>query len=342
MSEAGAAWMRKPEFVEAYRGSTVLITGGAGFIGSHLAAALTRLGARVRVLDDLSGGYDANLDDARAGAVVGGSGPGGVELIRASVLDLPALREAMKGCRYVYHQAAMVSVPQSVEQPERCMQLNVGGTERVLEEAKAAGVRRVMFAASAAAYGNDPRLPSQEDHLPDCWSPYAASKVAGELLLRTFSRCYGLGTVALRYFNIFGPRQDPNSPYAAVITAFARALIAGRQPRIMGDGEQTRDFTYIDNVVYANLLAGATQRELTGDVINIGTGSRIRLLDVLAQMGRVLGVDATPAFAEPRAGDVRHSTADISRARELLGYAPVVDLGEGIERTLNWAKVAWK
>ncbi|MCC6675719.1 MAG: NAD-dependent epimerase/dehydratase family protein [Phycisphaerales bacterium] len=334
--------MQRPEFVEAYRGSAVLITGGAGFIGSHLALALARLGARVRVLDDLSGGFEANLDEARAAAEAAGAGRGGVELARASVLDGPALREAVKGCRYVYHQAAMVSVPQSVEQPERCMQLNVGGTERVLEEAKAAGVRRVMFAASAAAYGNHPSLPSREEHLPDCWSPYAASKVAGELLLRTFSRCYGLGTVALRYFNIFGPRQDPNSPYAAVITAFARALIAGRQPRIMGDGEQTRDFTYIDNVVYANLLAGASPRELTGDVVNIGTGSRIRLLDVLSHMGRVLGVDATPAFAEPRPGDVRHSTADIARARELLGYEPVVDFGEGIARTLAWAKDAWK
>jgi len=339
IERADAVWMQRPEFVEAYRGSTVLITGGAGFIGSHLAAGLARLGARVRVLDDLSGGYEANLDEARAAAARSG---GSVEFIRASVLDGPALREATGGCRHVFHQAAMVSVPQSVEQPERCMRLNVGGTERVLEEARAAGVKRVMFAASAAAYGNDPSLPSREDNLPDCWSPYAASKVAGELLLRTFSRCYGLGTVALRYFNIFGPRQDPNSPYAAVITAFARALIGGRRPRIMGDGEQTRDFTYIDNVVYANLLAGATGRDLTGDVINIGTGCRIRLLDVLAHMGRVLEVDATPEFAEPRPGDVRHSTADISRARERLGYEPVVDFGEGIARTLAWAKDAWK
>lgn len=327
--------LRDPALSEVYRGVSVLITGGAGFIGSHLAAHLSALGARVRVLDDLSGGYESNLEEARRG-------PGGVELIRASILDVGALREAITGCRFVFHQAAMVSVPQSVEQPERCMQLNVGGTERVLELSRAAGVRRVMFAASAAAYGNNPELPSREEHLPDCWSPYAASKVAGELLLRTFSRCYGLSTVALRYFNIFGPRQDPSSPYAAVITAFARALLAGRQPRVLGDGEQTRDFTYIDNVVYANLLAGASRRELTGDVINIGTGSRIRLLDVLQHMGRVLGVDVAPTFGPPRAGDVRHSTADISKARELLGYEPIVDFGEGIGRTLAWAREAWK
>lgn len=330
-----AAWLDSPAFHETYRGSTVLITGGAGFIGSHLAARLSALGARVRILDDLSGGYEANLEEARRGS-------GGVELIQSSILDVPVLREATKGCRFVFHQAAMVSVPLSVEQPERCMQLNVGGTERVLESAKSAGVQRVLFAASAAAYGNNPELPSREDHLPDCWSPYAASKVAGELLLRTFSRCYGLSTVGLRYFNIFGPRQDPNSPYAAVITAFARSLLAGKQPRVLGDGQQTRDFTYIDNVVYANLLAGASRRELTGDVINIGTGGRITLLDVLSHMGKVLSVDSTPAFGPPRPGDVRHSTADISRARELLGYSPVVEFGEGIARTLAWAKEAWR
>jgi nucleoside-diphosphate-sugar epimerase len=225
-----------------------------------------------------------------------------------------------------------------VEQPERCMQVNVDGTRRVLEAARRAGARRVNFAASAAAYGNTPSLPSKETDPPDCWSPYAASKVAGELLLQTWSRCYGLSTVNLRYFNIFGPRQDPKSPYAAVISAFCDALTAGRQPRIMGDGEQTRDFTPVANVVHANLLAASCETALAGETFNIGCGTRIRLLDVLEQMGKVLKVDATPSFGEPRAGDVRHSSADISRARAVLGYEPVMDFNEGIRLTLEWAQ----
>jgi len=313
-----------------YRGANVLITGGAGFIGSHLARTLASLGAHVRVLDDMSGGHERNLQ--------GPSTPGTIELRRASILDAPELASAIAGCRFAFHQAAMVSVPQSVEQPARCMEINVVGTERVLAAAKQAGVQRVMFAASAAAYGNTPSLPSKETDLPDCWSPYAASKVTGEMLLQTFSRCYHLSTMSLRYFNIFGPRQDPKSPYAAVISAFADALIAGRTPRVMGDGEQTRDFTPIENVVHANLLAGSCERPLMGEVANIGCGGRIRLLDVLAAMGRSLGVSVTPEFGPPRAGDVRHSSADIGRAKSLLGYEPIMSFEEGIGRTLEWAK----
>ncbi|GMV26346.1 MAG: epimerase [Phycisphaerae bacterium] len=318
------AWLQTPGFSDL-RGKRVLITGGAGFIGSHIGRALSTLGSKVVVLDDLSGGYESNLSP-------------GCEFHQASVLDDGALRRAVAGCDVVFHEAALVSVPQSVAEPEKCAQVNMVGTQRVLTAASDARVRRVVFAASAAAYGNTPTLPSREEHTPDCWSPYAASKVAGELLLQSQARCSGLSTVSLRYFNIFGPRQDPSSPYAAVISAFLKMLLSGKKPTVMGDGEQTRDFTYIDNVVYANLLAATSSRPFAGEVINIGTGMRTRLLDVLARMGEALGVDASPTFAPPRAGDVRHSVADIGRARELLGYAPVVDFAEGIRRTLDWAK----
>jgi len=304
-----------------------LITGGAGFIGSHIATALVRCGARVRVLDNLVGGYRANVPD-------------GAELVEASILDDEALRGAIGGCSIVFHQAAMVSVPESVEKPVECMAVNVGGLQKVLEASRDAGVRRVMFAASAAAYGGAPSLPSVESHTPDPWSPYAASKIAGELLMRTYALCFGLSTVSLRYFNIFGPRQDPKSAYAAVISAFADRLLAGAQPTVLGDGEQTRDFTYIDNVVRANLLAATSDRALGGEVLNIGTGRRSSLLDVLRGMGKALGIEVSPSFAAPRAGDVRHSLADISRAREVLGYEPIVGLDEGLAHTLAWMKGA--
>ncbi|CAG1010775.1 UDP-glucose 4-epimerase [Phycisphaerales bacterium] len=311
------------DYAGFFRGKTVLVTGGAGFIGSHLAARLIALGARVRVLDDLSTGHAHNVPD-------------GSELITGSILDESALRHAVIGASVVFHQAAMVSVPQSVEHPERCLAINVQGTQRVLIAARDAGVPRVLFAASAAAYGNSPSLPSRENHLPDCWSPYAASKIAGEHLLQTFARCYGLSALSLRYFNIFGPRQDPRSAYAAVISAFCDALIAGRRVRVLGDGGQTRDFTFIDNVVHANLLGACSPRAFAGEVINVGTGVRVSLLDVLRHMGAALGVDTNPEFAPPRAGDIRDSVADISRARELLGYIPLVGFAEGIRQTLDW------
>ena len=308
----------------AFSSQRALITGGAGFIGSHLAHALVGLGCQVVVLDTLKGGHLSNL-------------PEGVDFRKASILDDAELRSAIKGCRYVFHQAALVSVPESVEKPDECLRVNIEGTQRVLIAAKEAGVHRVNFAASAAAYGNNPNLPSKERDAPDSWSPYAASKVAGELLLQTWARCFNLSTVSLRYFNVFGPRQDPKSPYAAVISAFVNALAEKRQPRVMGDGLQTRDFVYIDNIVHGNLLAASSPKDLRGEVINIGCGGRVTLLDVLHHMGAVLKVDATPLHGEPRAGDVRHSSADISRAREILGYEPIVGFGEGIRHTLEWA-----
>ena len=307
------------DYSNAFRRVRVLITGGAGFIGSHLAHRLMDLGAAVRVLDDLSGGCRENV-------------PRGSEMIVGSILDDGALREAASGCRYIFHEAAMVSVPESVEQPRRCAEINILGTEKVLEAARDTGVKRVIFAASAAAYGAHPQLPSHET---DCNSPYAASKVASENLLQAFGRCYEISTVSLRYFNIFGPRQNPNSAYAAAISAFTKSLRSGNPPTIFGDGRQTRDFTYIDNVVHANLLAASNPRHFQGEVINIGTGRRISLLDVLAEMGRVMNIAVTPTFGPPRAGDVRDSVADIVKARELLGYEPLVDFAQGIELTLK-------
>ena len=309
---------------DAFRGRRALVTGGAGFIGGHLAENLLRLGAEVHVLDDLSSGHRHRVPDA-------------ARFFHGSVADRPLVRSAIEGCDLVFHEAAMVSVPQSVEQPERCAHVNILGTEIVLEEAVAAKVRRVLFAASAAAYGGEPQLPSREEHATDCRSPYAASKVAGEVLLSAFAHCFPISTVSLRYFNVFGPAQDPKSPYAAAISAFTDILAAGRQPTVFGDGLQTRDFVYIHNIVHANLLAAACERPLKGEVINIGTGARISLLETIDGIAKALGRTASPSFGPPRAGDVRHSSADIAKAKALLGYAPVTAFAEGIDATVRWA-----
>lgn len=311
-----------PHVAHALRGSRVLITGGAGFIGGHIGRAVAALGGHVRVVDDLSGGFAENV-------------PEGGELFRASVLDTTALAQAIAGCHYVFHQAAIVSVPVSIEHPAECTQVNIVGTQNVLEAARKAGVRRVMFAASAAAYGNNPVLPCREDRAADAWSPYAMSKVAGELLCQTYSRNFGLSTAALRYFNVFGERQNANSAYAAVISAFEKALRAGTRPRIFGDGGQTRDFVHVSNVVRANLLAAASPRPLCGEPINIGTGSRTDLLSVLRHMAEALGRPAEAEFLPARAGDIRDSLADISRARELLGYEVTIDFAAGIRRMFS-------
>ena len=301
-----------------FRGQAVLITGGAGFIGSHLAHRLVELGAAVRVIDDLSSGHRENLPKEK------------LSLHEASILDDDVLRDAVAGCRYVFHLAAMVSVPQSVAEPMRCAQVNITGTERVLEAARDAGVQRFVLASSAAVYGDEPSLPSRETDPIDCCSPYAASKAAGEGLVSAFGRCYEMSTVSLRFFNVFGPRQDPKSPYAAAIAAFVDAFAAGRRPTIFGDGLQTRDFIHIDNIVHGVLLAATCARDLRGAVMNLGCAAQVSLLDVIDVLNEATGQRLEPVFAEPRPGDVRHSAANIDCAREVLGFEPLVGFAEGL------------
>ncbi len=315
------------ELTKKFEGCRVLITGGAGFIGSHLGRHLLAAGAEVRILDNLSTGLRTNL-------------PEGAEFHMGSVTSPEQALESAEGCAYVFHEAAMVSVPESIEQPDTCLAVNVAGTHNVLEAARRAGARRIVFAASAAAYGAAPTLPSREEHPPDSYSPYAFSKVAGEQMLTAYARCYGVSAVSLRYFNIFGPRQNPDSPYAAVISAFLKAIDAGRSPVVHGDGLQTRDFTHVDNVVYANLLAATSAQPVAGEIFNIGTGARISLLDVLDVMRRALDTPIRPQFAEARPGDIRHSQADITRARDVLGYAPIVGFEEGMTRMLQERRTA--
>src|SRR5918993_2158909 len=306
-----------------FAGSRVLVTGGSGFIGSHLSEALLRLGAQVVVLDDLSTGRRENLAFLQ-----------GAELVQASILDEAALAGAMRGARYVFHQAAAVSVSRSVEEPLLFHDINGRGTLNVLEAARAAGVGRVMFAASSSAYGDSELLPKVETMQSLPKSPYAATKLYGEGLMRAYSRSYGLDTASLRYFNIFGPRQTPDSAYAAAIAAFAKAMIAGKRPTIYGDGEQSRDFTFVHNAVHANLLAARQERPVRGQVFNVGCGQRVSLNVLVRLMAELLGrPDLAPTYGPERAGDVKHSLADISRAREVLGYAPIVDFREGLAAT---------
>jgi UDP-glucose 4-epimerase len=311
---------------EHFAGARVLITGGAGFIGSHLAEALLSLGADVAVLDDLSTGRRENLKYIER-----------AQLIEGSVLDADALARAMRGARYVFHQAAAVSVSRSVEEPLLFHDINGRGTLNVLEAARAAGVGRVMFAASSSAYGDSEVLPKVETMQSLPKSPYAATKLYGEGLMRAYSRSYGLDTASLRYFNIFGPRQTPDSAYAAAIAAFAKAMIAGKRPTIYGDGEQSRDFTFVHNAVHANLLAARQERPVRGQVFNVGCGQRVSLNVLVKLMAELLGTpQLAPTYAPERAGDVNHSLADITRAREGLGYAPIVEFREGLEATMTW------
>lgn len=309
-----------------------LVTGGAGFIGSHLATALAERGDRVRVLDNLVTGSLRNLDHLNPGP----SGSGAeVELLEGSITDAAAVREACQGVDGIFHEAAQVSVPQSVEDPVGSYEVNVTGTLRLLEGARAAGVERFVFAASSAAYGNCTLLPKVETMLPEPVSPYASGKVAGEHLLRVFGETYGLKTVSLRYFNIFGPRQADDSPYTGVIAIFAKALLDGRQAKIYGDGEQTRDFTYIGNVVRANLAALEAEVE-PGAVINVGTGQSITINELYRAMADELGLPAEPVHEPPRTGDVLHSVASTERARAWLGYEPSIGWRDGLAETVAW------
>jgi UDP-glucose 4-epimerase len=312
---------------DAFRGVRVLVTGGAGFIGSHLSDALLRLGGEVVVIDDLSGADGANLQQLA----------GSVTFHQGSILDQGLLNRAIEGCRYVFHQAALGSVPRSVAEPRQFNEVNVTGTLNVLEAARSAGVRRVMLAASSSAYGESEVLPKVETMPPSPRSPYAATKLAGEALLSAYAGCYPIDTVSLRYFNIFGPRQNANSAYAAVIAAFAKAMLAGKRPIIYGDGEQSRDFTFVENAVHANLLAARHPDKLDGVVLNVACGRRISVNELAKEMAAGLSrPDLTPIHEPIRAGDVKHSLADMERAATVLGYKPIVDFEPGLAATMKW------
>ncbi len=302
-----------------------LVTGGAGFIGSNTVDELVRRGHSVVVLDDLSNSKEANL----AGAA------GKIEFIRGSITDLETVRRACRGVDYVLHLAARASVPRSIQDPLETNRINVDGTLNVLVAARDARVRRVVFSASSSAYGETPTLPKVETMPPTPISPYGVSKFAGEVYAQVFGRVYGLENVSLRYFNVFGPRQDPGSPYSGVLARFCLALLEGQQPVIHGDGEQSRDFTFVRNVVEVNLQA-CEAPEASGKVFNIGTGNRYTLNHTLKMLEKISGQSVKPKHDPPRAGDIRHSQADITLARRLLGYQPQVGFEEGLRKTWEW------
>ena len=301
-----------------------LVTGGAGFIGSHVAAALLERGDTVVVVDDLSSGRQENLDALR----------GDVHVVRGDICDPDVIAGAIRGVEAIVHHAAVASVPASVADPARCDAVNVHATVRLLVAARAAGVSRFVFAASAAAYGDDPELPKREDMRPLPMSPYAVAKVAGEHYVRVFAELYGMRTMALRYFNVFGPRQDPKSDYAAVIPKFVSTMVASGRPQVFGDGEQTRDFCYVSDVVDANLRALAHDGA-RGEVVNIAGGTAISVNDLVAALNDVLGTSLAPEHREERSGDIRHSVADVGLARDLLGFRARVSLSEGLRRTVE-------
>lgn len=302
-----------------------LITGGAGFIGSNLARRLLDLGEDVVVLDDFSTGKEENLKNIKDR----------LEVVVGDVCEMGKVREAMEGIDYVFHHAAVVSVPRSVDDPVRTNQVNVNGTLNCLLAAKEVGAKRLVFAASSSAYGDSEELPKREDMKPHPLSPYGVSKLVGEMYCRVFSEVYGLPTVSLRYFNIFGPHQDPHSQYAAVVPIFITRLLEGESPVIFGDGEQSRDFTYIDNAVEANLLAIHSDRA-DGKTMNVACGARYTLNQLVDYLKDLTGSDIEPTYVEPRAGDIRHSMGDISEASRLLGYDPRVSFEDGLKRTVDW------
>ena len=304
--------------------SNYLVTGGAGFIGSHLSEELVRRGHRVRVADSLITGKRSNLDHIP-----------GVEFVEGDLADLDFAKRVAEGCEFVLHQAAIPSVPRSVKDPVTSNRANVDGTVNMLVAARDAGVRRLVFAASSSAYGDTPTLPKHEGMPTNPLSPYALQKVVGEQYLQMFTRLYGLETVSIRYFNVFGPRQDPSSPYSGVISVFATALIENRSPKIYGDGEQSRDFTYVANVV-DGVLRACDAPNASGEIINVATGGRISLNKLFYTMRDVVGGSLEPTYAEPRKGDVRDSQADINKAKALLGYEPIVSFEDGLARTIAW------
>ncbi|MEO1511618.1 MAG: NAD-dependent epimerase/dehydratase family protein, partial [Planctomycetota bacterium] len=315
--------------------SRCLVTGGAGFIGGHIVAALLDLGATVAVIDDLSNSTLEHL-----GPLIE-QDPERLRLVRASILDPRAVEIAMRGAEVVFHAAALCSVPRSIEDPRRTWEVNAGGTMAVLEAARRVGVRRFVYSASSSAYGDVPGLPKRESSPVSPVSPYAASKLAGEHAVAAFAHSFGLTAVSLRYFNIIGPRQAADSPYAGVIPAFAKRIVAGEAPVIFGDGSQTRDFTPVQNAVYANLLAATVADPAPGLVCNIGAGERTTVSALASRVCAAFGKpELEPEHHPARTGDVRHSQADITLAREALGYEPFVELGESIENTVAWYRYA--
>jgi nucleoside-diphosphate-sugar epimerase len=302
-----------------------LVTGGAGFIGSNTVDELVRRGHSVVVLDDLSAGKEENLAEVR----------NKITFIKGSITDIEVIRKAIYEAEYVIHLAARTSVPRSMKDPVETNRINIDGTLNVLMAARDAKVKRIVFAASSSAYGETPTLPKREDMQPMPISPYGVTKYVGELYAQTFGRCYGLENVCLRYFNIFGPRQDPTSPYSGVLAKFCTAFLEDTEPVIYGDGSQSRDFTFVDNAVHANLLA-CEAPNASGKVFNVGTGARITLNDIVDTLGRISGKPLAARYDPARDGDIRDSQADITRARDYLGYEPLVHFDEGLERTFEW------
>lgn len=310
--------------------SKVLVTGGAGFIGSNLAEELIRQGAKVSIIDNLITGFRENLDEI----------PGNFDFIEGDINDDASLLRAMEGVEIVFHQAALPSVPRSVDDPAETHHMCVNGTFNLLLRAREAGVKRFIYAASSSAYGDQPTLPKVETMRPDPLSPYAAAKLVGELYCRAFNSVYELETFSLRYFNVFGPRQNPSSMYSGVISRFIDALMTGQQPVIYGDGEQSRDFTYIANVVDANIKAAQATLGI-GETMNVANGARITLNELLDTLKSITGnVDVKADFQQERRGDVKHSQADNGRAIECIGYKELVGLEEGLKKTIEWWKAS--
>ena len=305
--------------------SNYLVTGGAGFIGSHIVDRLVADGHQVRVLDNFATGKRENIQHNLDK----------IELIEGSITDLATVQSAVDGMDFVLHQAALPSVPRSVRDPIASNQANIDGTLNILVASRDAGVKRVVYASSSSVYGDTPTLPKHEDMPPNPLSPYALTKLAGEYYCRIFYRIYGLEAISLRYFNVFGPRQDPTSQYAAVIPKFVQMIRAGESPTIYGDGLQTRDFTYVRNNVEANLLACAAPG-IGGEVFNIACGEKFSLLDLVQVINKNLGTSVEPKFEEARAGDVKHSLADIGKAQKAMGFAPLVGFGEGLKKVIEW------
>lgn len=302
-----------------------LVTGGAGFIGSHLADHLVKQGHAVRVIDDFSSGKRDNLAEIA----------NRIDLIEGDICDLETCRRACDDIEVVFHEAAIPSVPKSVDEPVPSHEANINGTFNILMAASQKKCRRVIYAASSSAYGDTEVSPTHENIKPAPLSPYAVQKLTGEYYGRAFFECFGLETLSIRYFNVFGPRQDPKSQYAAAIPAFVTAILSDQRPTVYGDGEQTRDFTYIDNVVHGNVL-GAQAAKTTGQTVNVACGQRVSVNDIIRTINELLGKNIKPEYAPTRTGDVKHSLADISLARELLGYQPVVDFAQGLRQAIDY------